>query len=166
LIEAFRQIETDFSLVIAGPQSHAPGYVAQLQQAAAQDERIQLVGSITGARKEALLSHAYLFVLPSEIEGLPVALLEACCRGVCPLISNIPTNMEVLGSRSMTRGFSFDPASTRQLQTALETCIENPELTTALGEQARTHVLANYGWDQSADDTRVVYSNVLEEANA
>lgn len=163
LIEAFREIDTDFSLLIAGPDSHAPDYVKKLHELSADDARIKLIGSITGDRKEELLSHAYLFVLPSEIEGLPVALLEAACRGVCPLISNIPTNMEVLGSRQLTRGFTFSPDSVLELRTAIEACIESPELTQALGEQAQAHVLANYSWDQAADDTFQVYVKTLEK---
>lgn len=161
LIRAFKEVETDYRLLIAGPHTHASDYAQQLQQLAAEDERVELIGAITGERKERLLSHAFLFVLPSEIEGLPVALLEAAGRGVCPLISNIPTNLEVLGSRHVTRGFTFNPASTGELRTALEACLENPELTRSLGEQARKHVSENYSWDTAAEETLNVYESVM-----
>jgi len=164
LIQAFRDLDTDMQLVIAGPVSHAEDYVRDLQEQAAGDKRIHLVGAVSGERKEQFLRHAYLFVLPSEIEGLPIALLEAASRGICPLVSSIPTAVEVLGDRAFARGFVVDPYSVPQLATALETAIENPELVETLGTIVREHVQERYHWDRIADQTLRVYRKVMEGA--
>ncbi|HLX65317.1 MAG TPA: glycosyltransferase family 4 protein [Planctomycetota bacterium] len=162
LIEAYKGLKTDKPLVIAGPEQHAAGYCKHLHELADGDARIRFLGSITGEVKERFLSNAYVFVLPSEIEGLPVSVLEAACRGVCPVVSSIPTTIEVLGERGLARGFTFDSSSPKELRTVLETCLENPELVDALGQQAKEFVVANYNWDIIAAETLRAYQKVLE----
>ncbi|MHC4886958.1 MAG: glycosyltransferase family 4 protein [Planctomycetota bacterium] len=164
LITAFRSLDTEKSLLIAGPESHAPAYGRELRRLAGDDPRIHFLGSVTGERKESLLSHAYAFVLPSELEGLPVALLEAASRGICPVVSAIPTSIEVLGDWDLTRGYTFSPDSTEELACALSACLENPELTHALGEQARERVMKHYNWETITDRTLAVYNDVLKAA--
>lgn len=162
LIEAYRTVKTDYPLVIAGPTSYADTYVKQLQTLSAGDQRIRFVGSISGEEKERYLSNAYLFVLPSEIEGLPVALLEAASRGVCPAISNIPTAMEVLGSNELSRGFVFDPYVKEQIKNVLEVSLNCPDLVDKLGETAAEFVQLNFNWDLIAKNTKKVYDQIVE----
>ena len=161
LIEAYCGLKTDMPLIIAGPEMHAAAYCAKLRKMAEGDARIRFLGAVTGDLKEQLLAHAYVFVLPSEIEGLPVSVLEASCRGVCPVVSSIPTTIEVLGERGLARGFTFDSASSDELRTVLETCLENPELVEELGKQAQSYVISQYNWDAIALDTQRVYERVL-----
>lgn len=161
LIEAYRGLKTEMPLVIAGPEMHAAAYCAKLRKMAEGDARIRFVGSVTGDLKERMLAHAYVFVLPSEIEGLPVSLLEASCRGVCPVVSSIPTTIEVLGERGLARGFTFDASSAPELRTVLETCLENPELVDELGKQAREFVINQYNWDTVARETKRIYERVM-----
>ena len=162
LIEAYRKIKTDKPLIIAGPETHAEDYCRRLHTLAGDDRRIRFVGAVTGDLKERLLSNAYVFVLPSEIEGLPVSVLEASSRGVCPVVSSIPTTIEVLGERGLARGFTFDSSSVEQLRTVLETSLENPELVEELGAQSKNFVVSNYNWDAIAAETRRVYQRALE----
>jgi glycosyltransferase involved in cell wall biosynthesis len=162
LIEAYRGIKCEMPLVIAGPEMHAEEYCRTLHELAGDDKRIRFVGSLTGELKERFLANAYVFVLPSEIEGLPVSVLEAASRGVCPVVSSIPTTIEVLGERGLARGFTFDSASATELRTVLETCLEAPELVEALGQQAKEFVVSQYNWDTIAAETRRVYEQVLD----
>jgi len=163
LIEAFKQVDTDMELIIAGPESHSEDYTRQLHEQSEGDDRIRFIGSISGERKETVLAHAFMFILPSDIEGLPIALLEAASYGVCPVITSIPTALEVLGEHDLARGFVFDPHCTNELVTILETALAAPELVTALGDVARTNVLANYNWDTISKMTRSVYENIGEQ---
>lgn len=163
LIEAYRGLKTEQPLIIAGPEMHAAEYARSLRALAAGDARIRFVGAVAGELKERLLSNAYVFVLPSEIEGLPVSVLEAASRGICPVVSSIPTTLEVLGERGLARGFTFGASSSTELRTALETCLENPELVQALGEQARAFAVAHYNWDAIATETRRVYERVTAD---
>ncbi|MEI6234242.1 MAG: glycosyltransferase family 4 protein [Planctomycetota bacterium] len=161
LIEAYRGLKTEMPLIIAGPEMHAAAYCAKLRKMAEGDSRIRFVGSVTGDVKERLLAHAYVFVLPSEIEGLPVSVLEASSRGVCPVVSSIPTTIEVLGERGLARGFTFDSSSVAELRTVLETSLDNPELVDALGKQSQEFVTSHYNWDAIAAETKRVYERVL-----
>lgn len=162
LIEAYRMLDTDKKLVIAGPEMHGGDYTRRLHELANGDERIIFTGSITGNRKEQILSHAYLFVLPSELEGLPVALIEAASYGVCPAVSNIPTAVEVLGSAENPTGFIFNPYSTEDLRDVLSASLDQPELVEEFGRKAQQRVVENYNWDEIAHQTLQVYKDIME----
>jgi glycosyltransferase involved in cell wall biosynthesis len=163
LIKAYRQVDSLMPLIIAGPHPSADSYLIELKKLAEGDPRIHFVGAVSGDYKEQLLSHAYLFVLPSEIEGLPIALLEAASRGVCPVVSSIPTATEVLGERALTAGFTFGSGDSEQLRIALEVAIQTPELGLSLGAAAQNHVRYNFCWDRIATQTFGLYQQVLRD---
>ena len=123
LIEAFRHIQTDMKLVIAGDAAHAEKYKASLGQKAAGDTRIIFPGFVTGEPLEELFSNAYLFCLPSTSEGLPIALLEAMSYGNCCITSDIPQNVEALEKY----GYTFKNRDSEDLRRVLADLIEHPE---------------------------------------
>ena len=94
LLEAFSQINTDMKLVIAGGASHSGEYVQQIQEMAAKDKRVIMTGFVQGDELVELFSNAYMYVLPSDVEGMPISLLEAMSYGRRCLTSNIPENKE------------------------------------------------------------------------
>ena len=98
LIEAFRGLESDLQLVIAGDAAHMEQYKERLATLAEGDPRIVFTGFLTGKPLAELFSNAYLFCLPSTLEGLPIALLEAMNYGNCCLVSDIPENLEAIGN--------------------------------------------------------------------
>ena len=81
LIEAFKRLDTDKKLVIAGGASDSAEYYESIKQAATGDQRIILTGFIEGRELEELYSNAYIYVLPSDLEGMPMSLLEALAYG-------------------------------------------------------------------------------------
>lgn len=83
LLHAFEQIETDKKLVIAGGSSHSQEYVQEMVDLAAKDSRVIMTGFVQGEVLEELYSNAYCFVLPSDIEGMALGLLEAMSYGNC-----------------------------------------------------------------------------------
>lgn len=161
LIQAFRGIDTDKHLVIAGPESHSPEFNRRLKHLAGDDPRIHFPGSVRGDTKTSLLGHAYAFALPSQIEGLPITVLEAASYGVCPIISSIPTTVEALGDHQAVRGYTMNPYSLDEMRTSLATCLEQPWLTEQLGSAAREYVESHFNWDQIARQTQRVYEKVL-----
>ncbi len=96
LLDAYREIPTDKKLVIAGGSSHTDDYVEQIREKAMQDSRVLMTGFIQGELLEELYSNAYVYVLPSDVEGMPISLLEAMSYGNCCLISDIAENVEVV----------------------------------------------------------------------
>jgi glycosyltransferase involved in cell wall biosynthesis len=96
LLKAFKEIDTDKRLVIAGGSSHTDEYMEEIKRLAEQDNRVLMTGFVQGELLEELYSNAYIYVLPSDVEGMPISLLEAMSYGNCCLISDIAENMEVI----------------------------------------------------------------------
>ncbi len=158
LIEAFRSLQTDMKLVIAGDAAHAEKYKALLKGKARGDNRIIFPGFVTGEPLEELFSNAYLFCLPSTLEGLPIALLEAMSYGNCCVASNIPENVEALEEY----GYMFQNRNSEDLGRVLAELIEHPEMVKEKKEAARNYVLRNYSWDNIADQMEGLYLSLLK----
>jgi glycosyltransferase involved in cell wall biosynthesis len=157
LIEAFRSIPTDMKLVIAGDAAHSEKYKTSIKQKAAGDMRIIFPGFVTGKPLEELFSNAYLFCLPSTLEGLPIALLEAMSYGNCCLASDIPENLEALEGF----GYTFRSRDTEDLRRVLTDLIKDPQKVGEKSEIARNYVLRNYSWDMIADQMEALYLSLL-----
>jgi len=157
LIEAFRKIDTDMQLVIAGDAAHAESYKAQLRDLAGDDPRIRFLGFVTGAPMEELFSNAYLFCLPSTLEGLPIALLEAMNYGNCCLSSDIPENLEAVEGY----GYTFCNRNPEDLRRVLAELIANPGMVTLKRDAAREHVRRNYCWDRVTDQLEELYTSLV-----
>jgi glycosyltransferase involved in cell wall biosynthesis len=159
LIDAFRSIRTDLKLVIAGDAAHSDKYKHILRQKTAADPRVIFTGFVTGKPLQELFSNAYLFCLPSTIEGLPIALLEAMSYGNCCLASDIPENLEALESH----GFTFKSRHAEDLRRVLSDLLESPEKVNTKKEAAKRHVLRNYAWDTIADQMEALYFSVVSK---
>ncbi|MDD5567291.1 MAG: glycosyltransferase family 4 protein [Patescibacteria group bacterium] len=158
LIEAYRRLNTRKRLVIAGDSAHTDGYVKKLKELAAGDPRIVFTGFQSGKTLAELYSNAYLFVLPSEIEGLPLALLEAAGFGRCSLASNIPENLEVLRVNKEVIGYVFKNKNVKDLQIKLTELLKRPEEMKKIGKHARQVVLQHFNWHTIARQTEKLYS--------
>lgn len=90
------KIKTEKKLVIAGGSSHSQDYFNQIKQMVGNDSSIVMTDFVCGQTLQELYSNAYLYVLPSDIEGMPMSLLEALSYGNQCLVSNIPENTEVI----------------------------------------------------------------------
>src|SRR5208282_5217615 len=122
LIDAFENVNTDMKLVLAGGSSHSDAYVSSLRRH--ESDRVRFLPWISGNDLDELLSNAALFVLPSELEGLSLALLDAMAAGVCVLTSDIPENKELVEGA----GFTFQRGNQADLERMLDLLIRNPEL--------------------------------------
>ena len=109
MLRAFQAVETDRRLVLAGGSSFTDGYVRQLETLAAADPRVVMAGTVQGELRDELYTNAAAFVLPSNLEGLPLTLLEAASYRLPVVASDIPPHLEVLrvdapGGRIFPRG--------------------------------------------------------------
>lgn len=96
LVEAFKNVKTDKKLVIAGGASDTDSFMEELKELAKGDDRILFTGFVQGAMLDELYSNAYIYTLPSDLEGMPLSLLEAMSYGNCCLVSDIPECTEVV----------------------------------------------------------------------
>ena len=155
LIKAFDKLDTPLKLVFAGGSTYAEEYVEKLKRH--QSERILFLGFQTGKVLEELFSNAYLFVLPSRIEGLSIALLEAMGYGNCVLTSDIPENVELVKGC----GFTFHTSDVAALKHMLSHLIEHPGLVEASGKRCKALIERDYTWDKIALKTDAVLRGLL-----
>ena len=120
---------------------------------AAKDERILMTDFVQGQVLEELCSNAYLFVVPSDVEGMAMSLLEAMSYGNCCLVSDIPENMEVVGDYAV----SFRKSDVDDLKEKLEMLLADPELAAQYREKSADYICKKYNWDQVVEQTLEVY---------
>jgi glycosyltransferase involved in cell wall biosynthesis len=159
LIEAYEQLDTTVKLVLAGGSSYSDGYVAGLQAHAS--ERVKLLDWVAGQELEELLSNAMLFVLPSDLEGLSLALLDAMGAGVCVLTSDIPENRELVEGA----GFTFRHGEAANLARMLRLLIADPETRHAAARAARARIRERYLWSKIAKEIERHYYDLLGRAH-
>ena len=153
LIRAFKQLKTDKKLVIAGGASEATGFVDELKALAGDDPRIIFTGFIQGEELEEMYSNAYLYVLPSDLEGMPLSLLEAMSYGNCCLTSDIPECADVI----QDMGYTFKQSDEADLLDKLTMLCENPEKVDKIRAQAADFICNCYNWDDVTDRTIELY---------
>jgi glycosyltransferase involved in cell wall biosynthesis len=155
LISAYEQLDTSTKLVLAGGSSYTDAYAAKLHTHAS--ERIRLLNYISGNAFEELLTNAMLFVLPSDLEGLSLALLDAMGAGVCVLASDIPENCEVV----QDAGFTFRRGDVTDLSRMLQLLIADPAVRTSAARLGKQRIRDHYQWPQVASEIERAYYNVL-----
>lgn len=153
LVEAFRQVETEKKLVIAGGISDTKAFHNNLQERAKSDSRVIFTGFVQGDVLDELYSNSYIYCLPSELEGMPISLLEAMSYGNCCLCSDIPECAEVVGEV----GFLFEKGNIEELRKSLQKLCEQPELVERSRQQVDHFVFSQYDWDKSTKETIAVY---------
>ena len=153
LIEAFKQVKTDKKLVIAGGSSDTERYLRQLQNLAAGDDRILFTGFVQGKLRDELYSNAYVYTLPSDLEGMPLSLLEAMSYGNCCLVSDIPECAEVVEDKAVL----FQKSNVDDLRQKLQTLCDQPETAAQYKANAAQFILNKYGWDDVVDKTLALY---------
>ncbi len=153
LIEAFKNIQTNKKLVIAGGASDSKDYFDLLKNAAKTDKRIVFTDFVTGRTLEELYSNAYLYVLPSDLEGMPLSLLEAMSYGNCCVVSDIPECTEVVEDHAIV----FAKSNTEALKECIQALINDKNKVIMYKNTAAAFVLEKYSWDEIASETEELY---------
>lgn len=154
LIEAFRELDTDKKLVIAGGNSHSAEYMEKIQSMAVADERIVMTDFVQGQVLAELYSSAYAFVLPSDVEGMSISLLEAMSYGNCCLVSDICENTEVVEDKAVT----FRKGNIKDLRAKLKYLLEHPEIVENYKRESSDFICGKYNWNDVVERTLQIYS--------
>ena len=152
LVKSFKKVKTDKKLVIAGSSKDMPGYYEEVRQAAAEDPRIVFVGFAQGAVLEELFTNNYLYCLPSNLEGMPISLLEALSFGNCCVCSDIPECTEVIGND----GFAFPVGSGEKLRELLQELCDKQILVDDCKKRVSRHFIP-MSWDEVVEKTLELY---------
>ena len=153
LIQAFKQVNTEKKLVIAGGSSDTEEFMEELKQLAAGDSRIIFTGFAQGRLLEELYSNAYIYTLPSDLEGMPLSLLEAMSYGNCCLTSDIPECAEVVEEAAVT----FRKGDIDDLKEKIQILCDNEKSVESYKQRASEYICKKYNWDQVVADTIRLY---------
>lgn len=153
LVDAFKKLHTDKKLVIAGGSSDTHWYIDQLKEQAGGDDHIIFTGFVDGALREELYSNAYLFVLPSDLEGMPLCLLEAMSYGNCVITSDIEECYNVIHDN----GIVFRKGDVDDLAQKLTYALEHPNAVRMFKWLAAEYVCTRFPWDKIVVETLDLY---------
>ena len=159
LCEAFKKLHTGKKLVIAGGSSDSQAYFDELKQLAAGDERILFTGFVDGQLREELYSNAYAFVLPSDLEGMPLSLLEAMSYGCCAVTSDI----EECTAVAKEYGLTFKKGDADDLRRVLQEICDYPQRVEQMKKQAADFICGRYNWNDIAARTIELYREALTQ---
>ena len=99
-----------------------------------------------------------IFVLPSSVEGLSIAMLEGMACGIPTIATDVGCDAEALRGA----GIVIDPHHLEsQLNLSLRVLIENPELRCSLGEKARQRVVSRYSLQRNIDQVTDLYQQLI-----
>lgn len=158
LINAYNQLKTNKKLVIAGGASHTSEYESELHDLAANNKNILFTGFVQGEELDELYSNAYIYCLPSDLEGMPISLLEAMSYSNCCLTSDIRECTEVCNDRAEY----FAAGSTQDLKTKLEALLGDEKRVSDYKSNAQQYVLEAFNWDDITQQTLDIYKRVIK----
>jgi len=157
LLSAYETLDTEKKLVIVGDANFKDPYVDDLRKRARDD--VLFTGYRNGRTLAELFSNAYLYIQPSTLEGISVAVLEALSYGRCVLASDIPGNQEALGDC----GHTFRAGNVDDLRRKLAMLLEDPDLVAAQYGLARKYVCREHNWETTTDQFEGLYRRVVGE---
>ena len=161
LIKAFNKLKTDKKLVIAGSGHFTDKYTNCLYEIASENPNIIFTGEVFDEVLEELYSNAYIFVQPSESEGLSIALLEAMSYGSAVLVSDIPENREAIGNV----GFVFRNRDIDDLRDKIEILLSQPDLVEKEKVSGVERIKKYYNWKDIARGTSELYRYMYAKKN-
>lgn len=153
LVEAFKQVETDKKLVIAGGSSDTSSFMDEIITLASNDKRILFTGFVQGEILEELYSNAYIYTLPSDLEGMPLSLLEAMSYGNCCLVSDIAECAEVVEDKAVV----FKKSDVNDLSEKLQQLCDNEKYVQRYKDEARDFICKKYNWNDVVEQTMQLY---------
>ena len=153
LIEAFGKIKTDKKLVIAGDTSDTDDYVKMLKEKAEGNPDIIFTGFVSGDILSEIYSNAYMTVLPSDLEGMSLSLLESLAYRNLMLCSDIYENTSVAEDKAVY----FKKGNIEDLAEKLQSLCDDNILVEKLRDGADEFILNKYSWQDVAKSTCELY---------
>ena len=153
LIEAFKNVKTDKKLVIAGGSSDTDMFANELKAIAKGDTRIIFTGFVQGQMLDELYSNAYVYTLPSDLEGMPLSLLEGMSYGNCCLVSDIDECASVVEDKAVV----FEKSNVTELKDKLQLLCVDEELVKKYKADAADFICTKYNWDAVTEETLKLY---------
>ncbi|WP_319423437.1 glycosyltransferase family 4 protein [Pleurocapsa sp. FMAR1] len=161
LLEAFKLLNSQrWKLVFVGDTSGTDNFKSELLEA--KNDKIIFTNILTGTKLSDIVRNAGLFVLPSDLEGLPLVVLEAMREGIPVLASDIPPHQQLIGQ---DRGTLFKAGNLQSLIANLEQVLSQPTESRVKAKKAQEYVQANYSWKKVSYENLVLYTKLSKLLN-
>ncbi|WP_460207812.1 glycosyltransferase family 4 protein [Scytonema sp. NUACC21] len=158
LVEAFSRLKpSGWKLVLAGGVSDTKAFTSQLLEKIAKNGDIVFAGELRSSRLWEIVRGAGLFVLPSDLEGLPLAMLEAMQQGVPVVASDIPPHQQLIDE---DRGMLFEAGNVESCVRSLDWAIAHHDKMKLMGSKAQKYVQQNYSWERITTDNLKLYETL------
>lgn len=153
LVEAYNHIDTNKKLVIAGGASHTSEYFSQVKALAKDNKNVIFTDFVQGQVLEELYSNAYVYVLPSDLEGMPLSLLEAMSYSNCCLTSDIAECTQVCEQNAVY----FEKGNLDDLINKLLYLLKNDNEVQKYKSISAEFICKKYNWDDVVKKTLSLY---------
>ena len=153
LVEAWKGIKTDKKLVITGGSSDTEEFMKELKVMSSGHDGIIFTGFQQGEVLEELYSNAFIYCLPSDLEGMPLSLLEAMSYGNCCVVSDIDECTEVVEDKALV----FKKSDVEDLKRVLQDLLDNPKRVEQYKNGAAKFICSKYNWEDVVDSTLSLY---------
>ena len=105
-----------------------------------------------------LYERSRIFIMPSDIENAPIALLEAMNAGLAIITTNASGCYETAGDSAML----VAPHDETAIREAVLKLVHDENLLDGFGKKARQRSLANFGWDTIIDQYAELYKEAVQ----
>ena len=156
LLAAYRQVDTDWPLIIVGGNPYDAAYVARLKSTA--DHRVIFLGPVYGGGYWQLLRDANLYVFACEVGGVHPALIEAMAARKPILYLGTLENRETAGDGGVP--FAADSAD---LASAISRLLRDPNLRDELGRKAQDRATKVFGWEEATQKYEALFAELMSK---
>jgi glycosyltransferase involved in cell wall biosynthesis len=162
LIEAFQNLNPDgWKLVLVGGGSDTNVFTSAIREMASGNPNIIFAGELRGERLAEIVRGAGLFTLPSDLEGLPLAMLEGIREGIPVVASDIPPHQQVLNEQ---RGTLFQAGNLESCMSAMDWAIHHPEEIAQMAKKAKKYVDTHHTWEKITADHLKLYTTLCNSS--
>ncbi|MFD1825869.1 MULTISPECIES: DUF1972 domain-containing protein [Mumia] len=146
IVAGYRASRAEHPLVVVGSAPYADAYTAEIEQLAAGDPRIRLVGGVWDQDQlDQLYAHATTYLHGHSVGGTNPSLLRAMGAGAPVIAYDVVFNREVLGDSAPRFATPDD------LARLVEKAEGDPEGTREAGRLLQERAAQRYRWDDVAD---------------
>jgi glycosyltransferase involved in cell wall biosynthesis len=158
VIGAYRNVETDWPLVVVGGNPYDGAFVSHLK--ASSDSRVIFTGPVYGEGYWELQRNAGMYICASEVGGTHPGLVEAMAAQNTIIYLNTPENLETVGECGIPFGQNVE-----ELAHKMKSVIESSQLRNELGRRARDRALCTYGWEGITSKYEALLSETLGQSH-
>jgi len=119
---------------------------------------VEFMGWVSNERKEYVLNHADVYILPSYNEGLPISILESMSYGKAIIATNVGGIPEIVKDRE--NGLLIEPGNKEQIEIAINYLLEHPGLVKKYGKNSLQMVQKHLP-DSVLNELSKIYTSLL-----